>query len=52
VEVRAAVEFADGRVVITADPGGLLHPDSLSRLEIRLASLPPPLGEAAPAARG
>lgn len=55
VQVRAAVKFTDGHVLITADPGGLLDPESLSTLEIRLASLPPPLGKAAastPAGRG
>ncbi|WP_322763215.1 hypothetical protein [Frankia sp. Cr2] len=45
VEVKAAMEFDNGRLTMTADPGGLLDTNSLSTFDVHLRALPPPLGE-------
>jgi hypothetical protein len=45
VQVRAALEINNGRVTVTADPGGLLGVDGLSTFDVHLQSLPPQLGE-------
>lgn len=49
VDVRAAVRLAGGRMLLTADPAGLLKPDALSTVRISLQALPPPPGEQPPA---
>jgi hypothetical protein len=44
VEVKAAVQLAGERMLVAADPGSLLAPESLSTLAISLGALPPPVG--------
>jgi hypothetical protein len=44
VEVKAAVQLAGERMLVTADPGALLAPESLSTLAMTLGALPPPAG--------
>jgi cell division protein FtsB len=45
VQVKAALEFDNGRITMTADPGGLLDSNSLSTFDVHLRALPPALGE-------
>lgn len=40
VEVKAAVRLAAGRMLLTADPGGLLEPDALSTVRLSVRALP------------
>jgi hypothetical protein len=44
VEVRAAVQLAGDRLLVSADPGALLAPESLSTVSVVLGALPPPPG--------
>lgn len=44
VEVRAVVQLARNRLLVTTDPGALLAPDSLSTLAVTVAAVPPPAG--------
>jgi hypothetical protein len=45
VEVKAALEIADGRLSVTADPGGLVDTAGLSTVSVHLRPIPPPLGK-------
>lgn len=44
VEVKAAVQIAGKGMLLACDPGGLLAPEALSTVAVRLSSLPPPPG--------
>ena len=44
VEVKAAVQLANTRMLVSVDPGALLAPESLSTLTVTLGALPPAAG--------
>lgn len=52
VEVRAAVQLASGRMLLTSDPAALLQPEALSSIGVSVHALPPPVGQPAQAPPG